>query len=80
MMLPYNHHMEIRLLVCLILGSYCWEFVNPGVYHYWSGPVNSYGDIVMRGMVEVVRKTSFTANLTVKIGDQEPAYQMGLDE
>ena len=45
-----------------------------GTFYYWSGPVNSK-NVVMRGVVHVVKKKSYVEPLTYKVGTIEPTYE-----
>ena len=45
-----------------------------GTFYYWSGPINSR-NVVMRGVVHVVKKKSYVEPLTYKVGTIEPTYK-----
>ena len=60
-----------------ITGSFSYKFVRPGVYYYWSGPVDEYERIYMRGKVEVVAKASFVDTLKMTVANYEPIYKLG---
>ncbi|KAI0230284.1 Fibrocystin-L [Lamellibrachia satsuma] len=55
-------------------GNYRYRFVEVGTFYYWSGPINSK-NVVMRGVVHVVKKKSYVEPLTYKVGTIEPTYE-----
>ena len=67
----------LHLVQCLCLcvaGSYRYRFVELGSFYYWSGRINSL-NLVMRGVVHVVKKKSYVEKLTYKVGTTEPKYE-----
>ena len=57
-----------------VAGNYRYKFVEVGTFYYWSGPVNRK-NVVMRGVVHVVKKKSYVEPLTYKVGTIEPTYE-----
>ena len=57
-------------------GRYKHQFTRPGIYYYWSGPVDSTGIIVMRGKVNVTETFSQIENVTVRVGEYEAVYNV----
>ena len=57
-------------------GRYKHQFTRPGIYYYWSGPVDSTGIIVMRGKVNVTETFSHIENVTVRVGEYEAVYNV----
>ena len=57
-------------------GGYKHQFTRPGIYYYWSGPVDSTGIIVMRGKVNVTETFSQIENVTVRVGEYEAVYNL----
>ena len=57
-----------------LVGSYRHRFVVIGTFYYWSGPINA-NDFTMRGVVHVVKKSSYVELLSYKVGTIEPKYE-----
>ena len=48
-------------------GRYSYKFNKPGIYHYWSGYVESSKIINFRGIIEVVDPTDKEVEINVKV-------------
>lgn len=51
----------------VLTGGYIYQFTSPGLYYYWSAPIDSYGQIILRGVVKVHQKSSVLETLTLTV-------------
>ncbi|XP_041373046.1 fibrocystin-L-like isoform X2 [Gigantopelta aegis] len=58
-------------------GNYKYRFSMVGTYYYWSGWVDEYETISLKGSVTVVDKTSHTQLLKLTVAGHEAVYQPG---
>ncbi|XP_006825958.1 fibrocystin-L-like [Saccoglossus kowalevskii] len=56
-------------------GSFSHTFTVPGTYYYSSGPVDSFGEFFMKGVVIVTDPVAVTEPLSVTVGGFEALYE-----
>ena len=76
--IPYNYvgglECHLASVLFLPLGTYTYQFTTPGVYYYYSGDVDQFGAIVMRGAVNVLDNPSHMEDIVVTVGGHEAIY------
>ncbi len=68
---------ECYKYMSLFSGAYEYQFTQPGTYYYWSGAVDQYESIFLRGVVTVKDSVSTVQPLSLTINDIEAIYNIG---
>lgn len=59
-----------------LVGVFMHRFTVPGTYYYWSGWIEPYKTTHFRGSVHVSSESSYSGEVSVKVGDVEALYDV----
>ena len=63
--------------IILAVGSFEYQFNEPGTYYFTTGIFGANQDLEMRGKINVTEKVPIAANVTVRVGGQEAQHNAG---